>query len=378
MVEGFGLTYSLADQNFAQTKSVGIFNLSLNLLPGLAERNEIDPLIVLSNRTLGAPPGLPARAEVRFHDQAVRGKIGRIYWDQWGVYRAAASSAKASWLFLPKGFASFLARPPVPLACYVHDASHEFYREHYPSALSRTEAWYFEKSFAATLQRANLLFTNSEFSRTELVRIARNRGWKIAPVRVAGIGFSAPAGPLPGGKREHLVVLTSRWPHKRGDLAAEFLSKWQEETGYQGSVIWVGELPAGLAFPGFARWVHHRRLGEKEFRRLIGEARGLLYFSDYEGFGMPPVESILGGTCPVYSDLPATREVMGGAGCAFRNDSYESFRAAMRQAAQTSAGMLDAWREELLRRHNWPDVTRRVAEGLAELTPHPERPRLIS
>ena len=78
MVEGFGLTYSLADQNFAQTKSVGIFNLSLNLLPGLAARNEIDPLLVLSNRTLGAPPGLPPRAEVRFHDQAVRGKLGRI------------------------------------------------------------------------------------------------------------------------------------------------------------------------------------------------------------------------------------------------------------------------------------------------------------
>jgi len=48
----------------------------------------------------------------------------------------------------------------------------------------------------------------------------------------------------------------------------------------------------------------HARLPEAEFRRRVAEARTIVYFSDYEGFGMPPVEAVIAGTNAVYSDLP--------------------------------------------------------------------------
>src|SRR5271163_1519378 len=114
------ITYSLADQCFTRTKSVGIFNFSIDLLNVLARRPQCPPLTVLANSSLRDKLALPATARSQFHDLALRGSLGRIWWDQVAVYAAARRSGN-EWLLLPKGFASFAQRCPVRLAPIVHD-----------------------------------------------------------------------------------------------------------------------------------------------------------------------------------------------------------------------------------------------------------------
>ena len=115
------------------------------------------------------------------------------------------------------------------------------------------------------------------------------------------------------------------------------------------------------ARPGW-RW--HERLPETEHRQLIARARALVFFTEYEGFGMPPVEAALAGACPVFSAIPATREVMGGCGFSFENSDYESFRVAMNAALAVSREQVAAWAEELLTRHSWDRVLDRLVAGL--------------
>jgi glycosyltransferase involved in cell wall biosynthesis len=98
----------------------------------------------------------------------------------------------------------------------------------------------------------------------------------------------------------------------------------------------------------------------------MGRARVVIYTSDYEGFGMPPVEAVLEGACPVFSDIPALREVMGKAGCPFDNESEESFIDAMNQAFTMPAETIAAWSKSLLQRHNWQTVTERIVQTLAK------------
>ena len=66
-VSALSITYSIADQNFQQTKSIGILNLSVQMVPFLARRPEVSRLQVLSNRTLrdrlNAPPNVPVLKE---------------------------------------------------------------------------------------------------------------------------------------------------------------------------------------------------------------------------------------------------------------------------------------------------------------------------
>jgi glycosyltransferase involved in cell wall biosynthesis len=357
------LTFSVADQNFEQTKSIGIFNLSVQLAETLARRPEFEQFAVLTNHTLEGWLRLPPHVPLIRRDQAVAGRLQRILWDQWGVYRAAQGLGH-DWLFLPKGFASFFQSCPVKLATCVADVVQEHYRHHYPRSMSPPEAWYFRQSLRGTIRHAKVIFTISDFTASEVARAAKEMGVSPPPIRTIGIGFRRPTDPW-RSKQNRVVVLVSPWPHKLTGLAIDYLARWQNQTGFDGAVDFVGRLPLRLELPGFPRWRHHPRLPEIEYRKLIAEAKALLYCSDYEGFGMPPVEAVLAGCCPVYSELPATREVMAGAGCPFSNADYESFSRALGTALQCSSDQLQVWREGLLARHDWNRVADRVVQSIS-------------
>jgi hypothetical protein len=317
---------------------------------------------VLGNSTLQDAACWPGAATSRRHDCALQGRLGRIWWDQWGVYRAALDAGN-DWLLLPKGFASCLRKPPVKLAVYVHDVMHDFYRGAHPGAVGRLEQAYFGRSLAAALRHGRVIFTNTEFTAQEVNRVAARAGLAPPPVVVAGIGFKRHVD-VPNQGRRGIVVLASPFPHKRTVLAAEWMARWQEASGFHGDVDWVGGLPPGLSLPALPKWRQHGRLPEAEYRRLLAGARALVFFSDYEGFGMPPVEAGLAGACPVFSDLPATREVMGQAGFKFGNTDYESFRCALNSALEVHPILLAGWAEELLVRHDWARVAGRIVAGL--------------
>lgn len=358
------LSYSIADQNFAQTNSIGILNLSVQMLHYLARLPEITRLNVLSNSSLSDRLNLPAEVPVSLHDSAFRNMRGRVIWDQWGAYAEGARLGN-KWLFLPKGYASFMRPCPVNLATCVADASYEYYKRHYPKEIPFFKKWYFDFCVRGTIKYSKIVFTISDYTSDEVARIAKD--YRIAPPRIQtiGIGFSTPEA-VYYDKKPRVLVLAGRYPHKRTDLAIQYLAEWQDRSKYPGTIEWVGRFPPGMKVPERPQWIVHSRLPDADFKRLKGEAQALVYFSDYEGFGMPPVEASIAGTCPVYSDLPATREVMGGAGVSFDNRSYESFEEAMKKAFQIPREVVDSWGKELLRRHTWPDVVKRVVRGLTE------------
>ncbi len=365
--DGLTLCYTLADQAFGRTKSLGIFNNSLGLLQALIRRPEVARVHVLANRTLiGSLPASP-RLTVSEHNAALGGKLQRIAWDQIGVARAARATG-CEWLFLPKGFLPRFAPLPGPTTGHVHDVIQEFFRERYPQSYSWLDRRYFTWSLKATLRRAAVIFTGTEFGRQEVRRFAAAAGMSAPPIVLAGNGFDpVPAGPR--GASPSIVCLASRWPHKRTDLALDYVARWQQETGYTGLVHWVGEAPEQLAWPAFPNWRRHARVDHTAYYRLVTEAEALLHFSEYEGFGMPPVEAVLRGTCPVYSRLPATTEVMAGMGQPFDNDRYESFCVALNQARTTPPETLAAWAAALLQRFSWEAVAARVVAGLVAAAP---------
>ena len=288
----------------------------------------------------------------------------RILWDQWNAYDVARRLGN-EWLLLPKGFASFFRRCPLRLAVYVHDVMHHVYSRKYPGALPYLERFYFQRAMRATMREAEVIFTNTEFTASEVRRVARESGLREPLVCCAGIGFQR-EGDLKWPRENRLLVLTSRWPHKRSDLALAWVQRWQEARGFRGEIDLIGGLPKHELSPARPGWRHLPRVEEEEYRELLRRARALVYFSDYEGFGMPPVEATLAGVAAVYSDLPPTRESMGGAGLPFSNTDYESFRQAMDRAMALPSDTSRGWAEQLLARHNWERVARRIVTALGE------------
>jgi hypothetical protein len=361
------LTCSLADQNFERTKSIGILNLSVGLCRALLRSGEFARPAVLANHSLDSFLQLPPGTRIGYFDGASRGGLARIFWDQWGCYSAAKATSN-EWLFLPKGFASFLRKPPGRLAVYMHDAMQDFYATHFPGTIPRLEQLYFNRAAAASLRHADIIFTNTEFTRSEVNRLARKLNLPEPCSVLAGIGFEATSAPG-GNKSERVVVLAGAWPHKRGDLAIEWTERWRVASSFGGEIHCVGRLPKAVAVPPHKAWKCHQRLSAAEYGALMQTARVLVYFSEYEGFGMPPVEATLAGACPVFSRLAATTEVMGTAGMPFSNNDFESFRRAMDQALRVAPAAMAAWRDELLQRHNWGRVAGQVVNAMATAGP---------
>ena len=100
-VSGLTLTYSIADQNFKRTDSVGMLNLSVEMLEHLAIRQEIRRLDVLSNSSLQDRLRLPSSTSVHLQDATVSSTAGQIWWGLFGAY-AKANKLGNDWLFLPK------------------------------------------------------------------------------------------------------------------------------------------------------------------------------------------------------------------------------------------------------------------------------------
>lgn len=358
------LTYSLADQNFYRTKSIGIFNVSTQLLENLVRGYRFTRLTVLGNSSFDSNLQLPQEIAVQCHNEAAGGRLSRILWDQCGVYRAAKNSGN-QWLFLPKGFASFLKPRDFKLAVYVHDTIHDFYRVNYPGAMPLFEIKYFTQCLIHTLKYSRVVFTNSDFTKEELKRLADNHRIDLPAIITAGIGFT-PSKEKVATERNSLLVLTSTWPHKLTERAVNFIERWQKQTGFSGPVKLIGSMPKGVPLPHLANWQYHSRVCEAKYRQFLSEAKVLLFFSAYEGFGMPPVEATIEGVCPVFSDLPVTREVMRDKGFSFSNDSYESFFHSLDKAINVSETQVRLWSQQLLQQHNWKKVVAEIANGLIE------------
>lgn len=356
------LAFSLADQNLSTAASIGIYNISLGLLQHLAHQPAVTRLTALVNPTIPAFADATGRIQCVEHAAAIRSPVGRLYWDNWGVYQAARH-IRPDWLLLPKGFASVLRPSPVPLAVYLHDLISVLYARRYPGHTSRLRDAYYQAVYRQTLRYADLVFTNTEFTRREILDWTAQRRLRCPPIHIAGYGFPPPMPPRP--KQDMIILLVRHTPHKRSDLAVPYLQRWQKAGGYAGRIVCVGSLPDGIRMPEDPAWSWAGRVTPDTILRMMGEARAVIHFTDYEGFGMPPVEAALAGSCPVFSAIPVAQEVMGNCGYGFQNHDYTSFHQAMENALLTPDATLAQWGDTLHRRHHWNNVAAIIAQTLA-------------
>lgn len=327
------LAITLHDQDFASTKSIGIYNASLGLTRALAALRERGPLTILSNQTLGRTAEAPTDAPLVDYvllDRPHPKRFQRVLWDQWQVTHVL-NALEPDWAFFPKGFPPGLSWPRCKVCCYIHDTISDFYRGHPENPFSLFERYYFPWLMHRAFRKADLIVTNSQFSRSEILKHR-----PAAKVEVLGIGFDDTApqttvtGVIPDYPSHGIVLLASALPHKLTLQALQWLARWDTEVENRLPIIVVGGLPASASLPERDHWQHIQRLPSAKFKQLLAQSRLLLYFSAYEGYGMPPIEALRAGTAALASDLPPHREHLPSE-LLFSNKDYSHYHAAMQQ-----------------------------------------------
>lgn len=299
------LLLALTDQSFAATKSVGIFNVSMGLAQGLMQNPDVKELHILGNAECAAHFNqLPPHVHLHLAEKPVPRRFGRVWWDQFGVC-AAIRRIQPDWAILPKGFPPFYPMlGKTKLACYLHDVNWEYYEQRSregDSPFPRHELIYFRALGLRSLQVSDLVLTSTQFNKSRYEHYCP--GCRTA---VVGIGFDDELRPYTPATGRDILFYASPFPHKLTSMGVARVESWLNQRADAAGIRihLIGRLPQGLTLPG-PHWVQHGRLPFDELQRIQQqECRCAIYFSDYEGFGMPPVECLRCGIPCIASALP--------------------------------------------------------------------------
>ena len=141
------------------------------------------------------------------------------------------------------------------------------------------------------------------------------------------------------------------------ELGCTRLQAWLAQRGDAANirVHVLGGLPRELALPAGGAWQQAPRLPYAQLQELMRtQCRVSCYFSAYEGFGMPPVESLRMGLPCVASDIAPIRENIP-ASYLFNNEDESAFIGRMNAAYD--APYVPA--ESLPHYPNWAEVAAR-------------------
>lgn len=330
------IAIALTDQSFAHTKSMGIFNVSMGLTKGLMHHPEVTELHILGNNECADTfANSPKHVHLHLMDKPVPRRFERVWWDQVGL-PLAVRKINPEWLILPKGFPPFLPLfGHTKLACYVHDVIWEYYENLQNcrnSPFPTHEKLYFKALSYKALKSSDVVLTSTQFNANRfLAHIPSTRP------AVVGIGFDPIPEPDATRKRGSGILFhVSSFPHKLTELGIKRLQTWLAHRNDSSDIRihCIGKVPPHI-IPNNANWLYHGKVSREELDNLMmQECRACVYFSAYEGYGMPPVESLRCGLPCVSSDIPPIRENIP-AQFLFRNDSEWDF-------IQTLDGAYDA------------------------------------
>ena len=265
------------------------------------------------------PGDTPGVLGHRFDDLPARftyrgiGGAGDTWWEQHHFARALGDEPPDV-LFAPAYTAPL--RTQVPVVLTVHDISFETRPEWFGWREGLRRRWLTRQSVA----RASRIISVSGFTRDELVR-----HFRVPAERVRVVWSGVPHGARSTGDhrdREPLVLFVGSIFNRRHipELIQAFAQVASDHPGAE--LVLVGsnrthppQAPVRLAErAGVADRVLVRDyVEEAELQSLYARASVFAFLSEYEGFGLPPLEAMAAGIPVVVGDTPVARELYGEA-----------------------------------------------------------------
>jgi glycosyltransferase involved in cell wall biosynthesis len=259
------------------------------------------------------------------------------------------------------------------LAVTVHDMSHLIVPEIVGDFKKRI---YAKTMFRTLRKRASVIFTVSNFSKAELLRLTSGpREDNIIPTH---LGISAEwydAGQLPPVRtRPYFVCVGNIKPYKNlGRLVEAFL---QIKDRVPHDLVIIGQSEGLITGESAEFFERIRQAGDRihltgfvshqELLSLVGHADALIMPSLYEGFGLPPIEAMAAGVPVAVAHAASLPEVCGEAALYFDPLDVDDIATKLLEIASNEDTSRQL-REEGLKRsrlYNWDTCSAITAEAL--------------
>ena len=237
-----------------------------------------------------------------------------------------------------------------PSVITVHDLSWIRFPETHPVERVRAMDRYFEPA----LRKAALLLTDSDFVRRELVEVF---GIDPAMIRPILLGLDPIFRPRTAAETEpvlrrlelehggYFLSVGTMEPRKNMKATVAAYSRLPAELRHRHPLVIAGmkgwrtsaleTLLDPLVASGEVRMLGY--LSREDLAIVTAGALTMVYPSVYEGFGLPPLESMGCGVAPIASDRSSLPEVVGQAGLLVDPDDVPQLTQAMTRFAQDAA-----------------------------------------
>lgn len=212
--------------------------------------------------------------------------------------------------------------PPILPRCLVvstlHDVLPLIIPDHFRSDGARRA---YRRKTQTDILRSNLVITDSEYSKQQIIQNFRVLSEPVVIYPAVSAAFSAPAQQPAGGGDYFLCVGGYNSPRKRLEPVIRVFTQLSRERRLASRLIMTGtpryysEAFRLLVAEGVAMGVIEERgyVCDEALADLLTSATALVYPSQYEGFGLPPLEAMSTG-CPVLTSRSTSiPEVCGDA-----------------------------------------------------------------
>jgi glycosyltransferase involved in cell wall biosynthesis len=288
-----------------QPTGVGRYLAALLRQWALDERAQRHEFVLYAPDTVDL--GLDTR---RFATRLVAGSPG-TWWEQVRLPRVARADHLD--VFFAPAYTAPL-RLPIPVVVTIHDLSYTAHPEWFRLREGLRRRWVTSQ----TARRAAAVITVSAFSRGEVIERLGLPGDRVHTI-VSGIDPPAIAAVARDAPRVLYVGSILNRRHVP-DLIRAFDRLSRLHPGASLDIVGSNrthpfeDIAAAIEDLGGAervRW--HQYASEEQLRDLYARARAFVFLSEYEGFGMTPLEALSAGVPPVVADTPIARETCGDA-----------------------------------------------------------------
>jgi glycosyltransferase involved in cell wall biosynthesis len=318
-------------------------------------------LVLYTPEALPITATLPASANVR---EMVAGSGRGTWWEQTHLRRAVRTDPPD--VFFAGAYTAPLALG-VPLAVTIHDVSFAAHPEWFrPREGARRRLLTRQAARAA-----EIVFTDSEFSRGEIMErlsVPAERLRVIPP----GVTPRAPG----TGRREPLVLFVGSVFNRRRLHSTITAFAAATATRPDARLVIAGadrsyptlDLAGLAAEAGAARRVEILDyVSEADLASLYARASVFVFLSEYEGFGLTPLEALTAGVPIVVLDTPVAREVYGDAAWYVPHDNdvrvaIEAIRTLVTDPSKAQAFLARA--PEILARYSWERAAEQTLAGI--------------
>ncbi len=322
-------------------KSIGIYNLALNLVRNLVSEKKKTTDSALSDTRI-VVFGTQQNAD----DFAIDGvefvpmkynplnKLFCIFWELFLV-SVYAKKYRADKIVYPRGFSSMLHLTRETII--VHDLIPFYYHVHYPQFFNKLENFYIMWRLKASIRHCDQVITISQASKQDILKVTQVNEDKITVIN-NGCNFIKP---IKNEKKDYIIAITSGLPHKNAEGVLKSYEAYCKRV----------ENPLALKIIGIAdgnsyeisdkarkNIICYKYIESNEdMHKLIADARIFLFLSFVEGFGFPPLEAMQLKTPVICSGISSLPEVTKDAALLVNPMDYEEVAEAIERLSMDEA-----------------------------------------